>query len=81
MRHPRRGFTLLEALVVVVLLFVVVGGGMLWMRLEKLNSWAVAHDAWARDELYKWVKTNSFAKGSGTGDPDPTKPPPPPEGL
>jgi hypothetical protein len=85
MRRDRRGFTLIElfyvAVVVVVLLFVGVGTWAtvsLWGRVSKLNTWAVATDTWLMNELWPWIRDNSF---NGGGNPDGDKPPPPPDGL
>ena len=81
MKRHRGGITLLEIILVIVMIGMLVGGVVLWQRVQKLNTWAVATDAWLGGPLYKWVKDNSFQTGSGGGNPDGTKPPPPPDGL
>ncbi|HEX4936512.1 MAG TPA: prepilin-type N-terminal cleavage/methylation domain-containing protein, partial [Gemmatimonadaceae bacterium] len=81
MNQRRRGFTLVEVVLVILLLAALVGVGILWQRVQKLNTWAVKTDAWLVNDLYPWVKNNSFQTGPGGGNPDGTKPPPPPDGL
>lgn len=81
----KRGFTLIELLVGVLVIAVLIVGVfsfLTWKKVNALNTWAVNQEVWLEDELYRWIKDNSFAKGPGSGgDPDPSKPPPPPGGL
>jgi hypothetical protein len=46
---------------------------------QKLNTWAVKEQAWSQ-EVYRWIRNNSFQNTPG-GDTDPVKPPPPPDDL
>ena len=78
MKRKRKGVTLLELLVVALFFFVVIGGLLLYIRVAELNTWAVKTDAWLVNELYPWVRDNTF---NGGGNPDGDKPPPPPDGI
>ena len=85
MTRRRTGTITIEALLgLVVLLFLVVlvGGGLLYQRVNKLNTWAVATDNWLLNELYPWINDQIFQTGpENAGLPDGNKPPPPPDGL
>lgn len=85
MRRSRRGFTVVEffLLVAAVAIMALLGGlawaGVtLWDRVAELNSWAVATDEWLTNDLYPWIRDNTF---NGGGNPDGNKPPEPPGGL
>jgi len=82
MRGRMSGFTLVEIILALAVIALLILGAVLWMRVEKLNTWAVAEQQWSAD-VYKWIKESSFEQGplSGGSDPDGTKPPPPPTGL
>ncbi|MFP5354595.1 MAG: hypothetical protein ACLGIK_05495 [Gemmatimonadota bacterium] len=81
MNRQRKGLTTIEWLLAILLLVALVGLGILWMRVQKLNTWTYKTDAWLVNELYPWIKNNSFMPGPGGGNPDGTKPPAPPDGL
>ena len=85
MRRNRKGFTVVEffLLVAAVVMLLLLGGltwaGVsLWGRVSELNTWAVNTDAWLMNDLWPWIRDNSF---NGGGNPDGDKPPPPPDGL
>ena len=83
MRKRRAGLTTLEIVLMLVVVVMAVGGVVLWQRVDKLHTWAVAVQDWQKTQLYPWIKNNSFQQGpgSGGGNPDGIKPPPPPDGL
>lgn len=82
MRRRRTGFTLVEIILVLAVIALLILGAVLWMRVDKINTWAVEEQAWS-DSVYTWIKSSSFQQGplSGGADPDGIKPPPPPRGL
>lgn len=82
MLKRRSGYTLLEIILIIAVIALLIGGTLLWLRVEKLNDWAVAEQAWSA-EVHKWIKSSTFEQGPypGGADPDGVKPPAPPEGL
>lgn len=82
MVRKRKGFTLIEIILVIAVIGMAIATVLLWQRVTKLNEWAVQEQDWSK-QVYDWIKNSSFQQGTGTGggNPDTIKPPPPPDVL